>query len=279
MNFVKKLEKASLDNNSIVCLGIDPVLEEIPLETGNVSTRIVRFYSDLLEACTDVGAVKPNYAFFARYGFPGLRALKKVIAMSKKKKLPVILDAKRGDVGKSSEAYSIEVFDFWKADSVTVSPYMGRDSIQPFIDRCGNGKGVYVLVRTSNPGARDFQEIETRGKKLFMVVGEKLIQWHEKGMGAVVGGTNAKELELLAGFLEPKKIPFLIPGVGSQGGSAAEVASILRKACKNLRIHRINSSSGINYAYRKYGTDDYAGAASRAVKELNDEIGNLNHDS
>ena len=96
MNFVKRLQKAAQDNGSIVCLGMDPVIEEIPVKTDNVSSRIIKFYGDMLETCTGIGAVKPNYAFFAQYGFPGLRALKKVIAMSRKKKLPVILYAKSG---------------------------------------------------------------------------------------------------------------------------------------------------------------------------------------
>ena len=275
MNFVKRLQKAAQYKGSIACLGMDPVIERIPVKTGNVCDRITKFYVDILEACAEIGAVKPNYAFFAQYGFPGLRALKKVIAGARKKKLPVILDAKRGDVGKSSEAYAEEAFGFWKADAVTVSPYMGRDSVQPFIDFCGSGKGTYVLVRTSNPGARDFQDAETSGKKAFMAVAEKLIEWHQPGTGAVVGATGLDELEVVAELLAPKKIPLLIPGAGSQGGNAAEVAAVLRKNSEDLNMHRINSSSGINYAYRRYGVDDYAGAAARAVKELNKEIGIL----
>ena len=275
MKFVKRLQKAAQDNESIACLGMDPVIEEIPVKTDNVCNKIVKFYADILETCTEVGAVKPNYAFFAQYGFPGLRALKKLIAFSRKKKLPVILDAKRGDVGKSSEAYVREAFDFWKADAVTASPYMGRDSLQPFINYCGMGKGVYALVRTSNPGAEDFQDAEINGRKAFMMVAEKLAEWHQPGTGAVVGATGPDELKLLADFFAPKKIQLLIPGVGSQGGSAAETAEILRKSGGDLKMHRINSSSGINYAYKKYKVDDYAGAAARAVKELNKQIGSL----
>lgn len=275
MNFVKKLQNAAQDNGSIVCLGMDPVIEEIPVKIDNVSKKITKFYEDILETCTNVGAVKPNYAFFAQYGFPGLRALKKIIDMSRKKKLPVILDAKRGDVGRSSEAYAREAFVFWKADAVTVSPYMGRDSVQPFINYCAKGKGVYELVRTSNPGAEDFQEAETNGRKAFMTVAEKLIEWQQRGTGAVVGATDLQELELIADFFVHKKIPILIPGVGNQGGNAGEVAAVLRKSGGDMRIHRINSSSGINYAYKKYNIDDYAGAAAKAVKEMNDEIGSL----
>ena len=152
---------------------------------------------------------------------------------------------------------------------------MGRDSVQPFINYCAKGKGVYELVRTSNPGAEDFQEAETNGRKAFMTVAEKLIEWQQRGTGAVVGATDLQELELIADFFVHKKIPILIPGVGNQGGNAGEVAAVLRKSGGDMRIHRINSSSGINYAYKKYNIDDYAGAAAKAVKEMNDEIGSL----
>ncbi len=276
MNFIGKLAKAAEERNSIVCLGMDPVLEEIPVKEQSPSRRIARFYGDIIEAVAgSIGAAKPNYAFFAQYGFPGLRALKKVISICKNRKLPVILDAKRGDIGKSSEAYANEAFRFWKADAVTVSPYMGRDSVQPFINHCDSGKGVYVLVRTSNKGAEDLQGLNSiNGKKMFMETAGKLVEWHSDGVGAVVGATNTAELKAVAGFFAAtkKSIPLLIPGVGAQGGSAKEVADIL-KSIGDVKMHRISSSSGINYAYKKQGTDDYAGAAARAVKEMNDEIG------
>ncbi len=275
MSFTSKLAKAAEERNSIVCLGMDPVLEEIPVKEQSPNRKMVKFYEDIIEATVgSIGAVKPNYAFFAQYGFPGLRALKKVISICKNKKLPVILDAKRGDIGKSSEAYANEAFKFWKADAVTVSPYMGKDSVQPFINHCSSGKGVYVLVRTSNPGAADFQELKSvNGKKMFMETAGKLSEWHAEGVGAVVGATNTAELKEVAEFFgrSGKSIPLLIPGVGAQGGIAKEVADILRKI-GDLKMHRINSSSGISYAYKKQGTDDYAGAAMKAVRELNDEI-------
>jgi len=275
MNFVKKLEKAAVNNNSIICLGMDPVLEKIPIEDKNIGKKIIKFYGDILESVENIGAVKPNYAFFAQYGFPGLRALKKVIAISKKKKLPIILDAKRGDIGRSSEAYAKEVFEFWKVDAVTVNPYMGKDSLEPFFKYCDQGKGVYVLLRTSNPGASDLQDITCRnGKKMFMELAEKLVEWHKNGVGAVVGATNTEELRNISNYFTAtkKKIPFLIPGVGTQGGSAKEVVEELKKSGE-IMMHRINNSSGITYAYEKSGSDDYAGAAAKAVKELNDEIG------
>lgn len=278
MNFPELLENTAIRNNSIVCFGIDPIIERIPVKGSDIGKTIVRFYTEILAAVAgEIGAVKPNYAFFAQYGFPGLRALETIIAAAKKKKLPVILDAKRGDIGKSSEAYSKEVFEAWKADAVTVSPYMGSDSVAPFISYCGKGKGVYVLVRTSNPGANDLQRLGTEtGRKLFMETAANVIKWHKPGVGAVVGATNIAELEKIAKFFAAakKKIPLLIPGVGAQGGSAKDVTATLKKINSDIRIHRINSSSGISYAYEDLG-GDYAEAAAKAVKKLNSEVGSL----
>ncbi len=279
MNFLDFLKATANDTNSIVCFGIDPVVEKMPLQRRDVEKKIVKFYSEILEAVANsVAAVKPNYAFFAQYGFEGLKAMRTLIAAAKKKKLPVILDAKRGDIGKGSEAYSKEVFKVWKADAVTVSPYMGYDSVAPFINYCGSGKGTYVLVRTSNTGANDLQRLGTEtGRKLFMEVAAKVTQWHREGVGAVVGATNTAELEKITKFFAAakNKIPLLIPGVGAQGGSAREVAAVLRKNGDDIKIHRINSSSGISYAYVNDETEDYVEASVKAVKKLNVEIGNV----
>jgi orotidine-5'-phosphate decarboxylase len=135
-----------------------------------------------------------------------------------------------------------------------------------------------VLVRTSNPGANDLQQLGTEtGRKLFMETAAKVSQWHREGVGAVVGATNIAELEKIVKFFAAtkKKIPMLIPGVGAQGGSAKEVAAVLRRNSDDIIIHRINSSSGISYAYENYGCSDYAAAAAKAVKELNSKIGML----
>ena len=141
MGFLQYLQEASERSDSIVCFGIDPVIEKIPVKGSNIGRRITKFYSEILAAVADnVAAVKPNYAFFAQYGFEGLKAMETLIAAAKKEKLPVILDAKRGDIGTSSEAYSKEVFEAWKADAVTVSPYMGSDSVAPFTSYCSRGK-------------------------------------------------------------------------------------------------------------------------------------------
>ncbi len=274
-SYSKLLFDGARDSGNIICLGMDPVIERIPLSEKNVQKKIVKFYSNIIQACLAEGikpsAVKPNYAFYAQYGFPGLRALKKVIDICRKSKFPVILDAKRGDIGSTSLAYAKEAFDFWKADAVTVAPYMGSDSVGPFIDFCSKGKGIYLLVRTSNKGALDFQELSADGEKMYMKLAGKVLDWHKDGVSAVVGATNIDELAEIQKFFvsSGKQVPFLIPGVGAQGGSARDVISVLKENdSSNLLMHRINSSSGINYAYEKYKTDDYAGAAARALKEL-----------
>jgi orotidine-5'-phosphate decarboxylase len=277
MNYLTKLKKSAEQNNSIVCMGIDPILEKMKIP-GKPYKVFVKFFSDILNAIVSEnmhpGIVKPNYAFFAMHGFPGLRALKKIINMYHKEKFLVILDAKRGDIGKTSEAYAKEVFDFWKVDAVTVAPYMGTDSVQPFLEFCDKGKGVYILNRTSNPGAVDFQNIVSDGIPLYLRVSHKIVDWYKQGIGAVVGATYPAELEQISSYFahSKKEVPLLIPGVGSQGGSAAEVVAALTKAGNDLALHRINSSSGIIFAYEKEKTDDYAGAAVKAIKRLNDEI-------
>jgi orotidine-5'-phosphate decarboxylase len=270
MNYLKLLENKSKETNSIVCMGIDPILEKIPIKQkpGNA---ILKFYLDILERIVAENVrpacVKPNIAFYEQYGFEGLRALRKLIRAYKKAKIPVILDAK--------EAYAKAIFEFWKADAVTIAPYMGSDSVSPFIQWCDKGKGVYVLVRTSNKGAVDLQNLNVDGTPIYKKTAERLTEWQKDGTGAVIGATYPLELEELSTFFvsSGKKIPLLIPGVGSQGGSAKDVAEILRKTNNPLYLHRINSSSEINYAYLKENTQDYAGAAVRTIKKLNDEIG------
>ena len=152
----------------------------------------MQFYSAITDALLDenqISAIKPNYAYFAQYGFDGLRALKNIIEQYQNRTF-VILDGKRGDIGKSSEAYSREVYDFWGADACTVSPYLGADSIAPFMR---DGKLAYVLCRTSNEGATDFQELKIGKKYLYEMVAEKAVGWGGNtngSCGLVVGATS-----------------------------------------------------------------------------------------
>ena len=279
MNYTELLHESAKERNSIVCLGMDPVMEDIPIQGKSVEETITKFYSDILNMCESENvwpsACKPNYAFYAQYGFEGLRALKKVCEIVKEKKLPLILDGKRGDIGKTSGAYAKEVYSFWGADCATISPYMGWDTIEPFAEWCTEkGKGIYVLARTSNPSAAEFQNLEINGVPLYEKVSEKIADWNQKtkgGVGAVIGATSIAELQRLHDYFSSRdaKVPYLIPGLGKQGGSASEVMNVLQTKGADLTIHRINSSSDINYAYKKQNTTDYAGAAVKALRELN----------
>jgi orotidine-5'-phosphate decarboxylase len=284
MQFIELLKDSAEKNKSIVCMGLDPVLERIPVQGSNVEQRIVDFYSEIINACVAENclpaAFKPNYAFYAQYGFAGLRALKKVISICKETSVPVILDAKRSDIGKSCIAYAKELFDFWQADACTVQAFLGRDSIEPFLEFCVRGKGVYVLTRSSNPGAEEFQNLcNNSGEPLYITLAKKLLNWASncKGnLGSIVGATSLPELgQIVKTFKENPsiEIPLLIPGVGAQGGSASDTAKVLKNTGYNLAIVRINSSSGLNYAYERFESEDFAGSTVKALKELNREIG------
>jgi len=277
MNYLERLISASEKFNSIICMGLDPVLEDIPVE-GEPGDAIYIFYETILDKMVQTGtlpgAVKPNYAFYAQYGLEGIDALQRIIRLYKNEGLPVILDVKRGDIGKTAAAYAREAFDFFGADAVTLSPYLGYDSVSPFISGYPD-RGYYILTRTSNKSASDFQDLGTGTGTLFMRVAEKILEWYHPGIGSVVGATYPEELSRVSSLFTSsgKDVPLLIPGIGAQGGDLDETLRIL-DTFPDRRIHRINSSSGINYAYKKLGNLNYADAAVTALKELNSATGN-----
>ena len=280
MSYLDHLRVRAKKVNSIVCMGMDPIIEKIPIK-GEPCRIIEEFYIHILKEMnirnSHPAIIKPNIAYFEQYGIDGLNALKSIISQYKSSGIPTLLDAKRGDIGKTSTAYAKSVFEFWDSDAVTIAPYMGSDSVEPFIEWCDQEKGVYILCRTSNKGAVDLQDLKVDGVPIYMKLAENIIRWHKPGVGAVVGATYLEELEEISRFFveSKKEIPLLIPGVGSQGGSAKEVVEVLRKTKNNILIHRINSSSGINYAYIENDTSDYAKAAVDALENLNKEIGTL----
>ncbi len=280
MGYVDDLRERAESVRSIVCMGMDPVIEKIPIQ-GDPRQVIEEFYLDILKEMNKrdsfPAVIKPNIAYFEQHGFDGLNALSTIISQYKSSGIPILLDAKRGDIGRTSLAYAKSVFEFWDSDSVTVAPYMGSDSVGPFIEWCEKGKGVYILCRTSNKGAADLQDLKVDGVPVYMKLAENILKWYKPGVGAVVGATCLEELEKISRFFvdSNKEVPLLIPGVGSQGGSAGDVVEVLKKTGNNILIHRINSSSGINYAYMKNDTSDYAKAAVDALETLNKEIGPL----
>lgn len=258
------LVRSAEERKTVLCFGIDPDMPKMEAAIGHGKTAeetITPYFHPIIEKLLDenaITALKPNYAYFAQYGFVGLYALEDIISHYRGK-VPVILDGKRGDIGKSSEAYAREAYDFWGADAVTISPYMGEDSVKPFVRE---GKLAYMLCRTSNPGARDFEELAVAGgkKTVFEHVAEKAMEWKT---GLVVGATSdaIKKLAQETG----NQVPFLIPGVGSQGG---DLEMVMDAITANPAIHRINASSSIAYAYAKAGGKP-ADAALKEAQKLN----------
>ena len=270
---------------NIVCVGLDPLIEKIP-SAGPPEESLRRFYGGMLEAMLKRGvlpaAVKPNIAYFEALGLPCLQALQSLIADFRAAGVLVVLDAKRGDIASTSTAYARMAFDVYAADAVTAAPYMGFDSIRPFQEH-GQGRGVYVLVRTSNAGARDFQNLMVQNDSgaatpLYLKVAEKLAEWNDGNLGAVVGATAPRELEQLMIFWLSlgKEMPMLIPGISvggiGQGGAAGDILNAMRNAGGNPFLHLVNSSSGINYAYEKRPSMAPGEASALALEELIGEM-------
>lgn len=261
MDFCERLIEVARERKTILCFGLDPDHERIKkaISAGmEIESTIGPFFHDIIDqllAENAVAALKPNYAYFAQYGFDGLYVLEELI-QHYRKKVPMILDGKRGDIGKSSEAYAREVYDFWGVDAVTVSPYMGEDSIKPFVRK---GKLAYMLCRTSNKGAADFQELKAGRKAIFEHVATKALEWKT---GLVVGATSDAIKKLV--LMTKNKVPFLIPGVGAQGGDLEMVMEAIKA---NAAIHRVNASSSIAYAFEKGGKP--ADAAAKEAERLN----------
>lgn len=273
MSFLKKCKERYNSLNTVLCLGLDPIVEKIPLKNKkNKEKLIVEFYDSLLENFHNfIIAVKPNIAFYEQYGIDGIKALKKIILKAKKLDIPVILDAKRGDIGETSKAYAKAAFEELKVDAITLSPYLGGDSLEPFFSY--KEKGFFILVRTSNKGSNDFQLLTTvNNNYLYLEVAKKVLEWNNKyseNIGAVAGATHFSELKtIIKLFNENNGLPVLIPGVGRQGGDFKEVVSALKEI--NYPLHKvfINVSSSLNYAYLNYPDLDYIEATAIEIKKF-----------
>lgn len=266
MNFVTALKKRWHDANSLVCVGLDPESAKFPPKFANDPDAIFAFCRDIADATAEyVCCFKPQIAHFAAHGAES--ALERLIAHlhAKHPGVPVILDAKRGDIGSTAQQYAVEAFDRYQADAVTANPYLGRDSVQPFLDRAD--KGVVILCRTSNAGAGDLQDLPVEGRPLYQHVAEKVARdWNGHGNCAlVVGATWPEQLREVRAIVGD--VPFLVPGVGAQGGDVEAVVSNAKTADGSGLI--VSSSRAILYASQG---DDYAEAAATAAKALRDEI-------
>lgn len=276
MSFTSQLENRIAACKNPVCFGLDPVISLIPAEAASDEDKIRKFYFDILEEFLRRGVlpavVKPNSAYYECVSVEAMQVLAEIIATYRREGVPVILDAKRGDIGKSSASYAKAAFDVYGADAVTVNPYMGGDSVKPFLRE---DRGVFVLLRTSNKGAEDFQD------GIWNKVAEKILEWNNDGIGAVVGATNENELSKIASYFSERKceIPFLIPGVsipgvpGGQGGDAKSVMTALGEGGFKRNIHLLNSSSGLSYAWQAAGKpQNYAILCADALERLAEAV-------
>jgi orotidine-5'-phosphate decarboxylase len=271
MNFMQSLRARWQQANSLVCIGLDPEPAKFPTMFADDRDAVFRFCRDIVDATAAYACCfKPQIAHFAARGAED--ALERLVAHvhDNHPGIPVILDAKRGDIGSTAQQYATEAFDRYGADAVTANPYLGRDSVQPFLDRAD--KGVVILCRTSNPGAGDFQDLRMSGqdgdgKPLYQQVAERIArEWNDHGNCAlVVGATWPQQLRDVRTIVGD--MPLLIPGVGAQGG---DVAAVMENGCSADGTGlMVSSSRAILYASKG---DDYAEAAAAAAKTLRDEI-------
>ena len=296
---ISKIEKTQAP----IVVGLDPMMKFVPeyiqkkafAEFGETlegaAEAIWQYNKGIVDAICDlVPAVKPQIAMYEQFGIPGLVAFKKTVDYCKEKGLVVIGDIKRGDIGSTSEAYAVghvgkvsvgkNSFYGFDEDFVTVNPYLGSDGVKPFIKVCAEEKkGIFVLVKTSNPSSGEFQDRVCDGKPLYELVGEKVAQWGEELMGdsysyvgAVVGATYPEQGKLLRKVM-PKSF-ILVPGYGAQGGKGTDLVHFFNEDGLGAII---NSSRGIIAAYQQeayasYGESGYADASRAAVIAMKEDI-------
>ena len=266
MTFMQTLKDRWSSSHSLVCVGLDPEPAKFPQRFAGDPDAVFDFCSAIADATAEFAcAFKPQIAHFAALRAEG--ALERLIAHihATHPGIPVILDAKRGDIGSTAEQYAREAFDRFAADAVTANPYLGRDSVQPFLDRAD--RGVVILCRTSNPGAGDLQDLVIEGRPLYQHVAEKVARdWNAHGNAAlVVGATWPEQLREVRAIVGD--MPILVPGVGAQGG---DVEAVVRNAATADGTGLLVSSSrAILYASQG---DDFAEAAANAARDLRDAI-------
>nr|WP_315103640.1 orotidine-5'-phosphate decarboxylase [uncultured Catonella sp.] len=299
VNRIKKLEAP-------IVVGLDPTLNFVPKflfdkainERGETleaaADAIFEFNKEIVDAVYDlIPAVKPQIAMYEQFGIPGLTAFKKTIDYCHEKELLVIGDAKRGDIGSTSAAYAtahigrVKVGDAefapFDEDFVTVNPYLGSDGVVPFIDECKkNDRGLFILVKTSNPSSGEFQDQKVGEKAIYELVGKKVDEWGldtvKEGyseIGAVVGATYPEMGKVLREIMP--KAYILVPGYGAQGGTAAELKPFFNKDGLGAIV---NSSRGIIAAYKQekyaeFGAEGFAEAARAAVIDMKNDIASI----
>jgi orotidine-5'-phosphate decarboxylase len=264
--FIDKLRAAWASRDSLVCVGLDPEIERFPKRVAAEASPIFQFNRAIIDATHDlVCCYKPQFAHYAAYEAED--QLERTIEYIHRTcpEVPVILDAKRGDIGSTAERYAIEAFERYGADAVTVNPYLGTDSLEPFLRHAD--KGVVVLCRTSNPGGKDLQDLEVGGRRLYQVVAELAAQrWNANGNCLLVTGATWPE-ELAAVRAIVGDMPLLVPGVGAQGGDVEKVVRHGQDARGTGLL--VSSSRAILYAS---AGEDFAAAARAATEALRGQI-------
>ncbi len=301
--FSDRLAASILRRRSLVCVGIDPDLARLPDglratwaarvaelgEAGAAAACFTDFATGLIDALADVAAcVKPQAAFFEQYGAPGWQALQRVVRCAHEHELPVIVDVKRADIGSTSTAYAAACFGGvptlsgatlpgLDADAITVNPYLGADGLAPFAARCDEGRGLFVLTRTSNPGGAELQERDCEGRPLYLRVADMIARLGAErvgahgysDVGAVAGATAPEPLAAVRAALPNAFL--LIPGFGAQGAGPEALAGV---ASGDAAGYVVNASRSIIDAWRERG-GDYRSAAAAAAVEMRDAIGGL----
>ncbi len=266
--FVERLLDCSKKKDSLLCVGLDVDPVRIPEPLRGRSDWVYEFNRGIIEATSDlVCAYKPNLAFYEALGLSGLEALERTLKAMPSDVL-VIGDAKRGDIGHTAQAYARALFDGFGFDAVTVNPYMGQDSVEPFLAR--EDRGVFLLCKTSNPGSGDFQDlvcsVPEGSLPLYQIVALRAREWNARGnLGLVVGATYPRQLAAVRG-LAPE-LPLLIPGVGAQAGDLERTVVDGTDAAGERAL--INSSRQVIFAS---SGADWMEAARRAASDLRDAI-------
>ena len=273
MKFVEKLVAVSRQHNSLLCVGLDPEPGRFPASFHALTREeaVVHFCERIIEATAPfVCAFKPNIAFFEALGPGGMHAFQKV-CQAIPAHIPIVVDAKRGDLGNTARHYATAIFDIYGCDAVTVNPYLGYDSVAPFLDY--TDKGVILLCRTSNPSARDFQDLLVQGedgqtRPLYKVVAQRIQRWNTAGAGncgLVVGATYPQELQAIRAMCPD--MPILIPGIGAQGGNLE--ASVQAGVDANGERAILAVSRSILYAS---SGEDFSYAARQEAQMLRDRM-------
>lgn len=300
---INKLTEKIKKTHAPICVGLDPMLSYVPKQVQETAFKeygetlegaaeaIWQFNKAIIDATYDlIPAVKPQIAMYEQFGIPGLVAFKKTVDYCKEKDLVVIGDIKRGDIGSTSSAYAVghlgkvqvgtKEYAGFDEDFATVNPYLGSDGVNPFIDICKKEKkGLFILVKTSNPSSGEFQDQLINGRPLYELVGEKVAQWGADCMGdeysyigAVVGATYPEMGKVLRKIMPKSYI--LVPGYGAQGGKGKDLVHFFNEDGLGAIV---NSSRGIIAAYKQekyaeFGTENFADASRAAVKDMVEDI-------